>query len=257
MVGLEGVPKPSPLLGLDGLATVLNKVEEDGVWPEGLLDASIAMISKTDGGASPLSHRTLYVLTVVKWLWASVRLATLGEWFASWVFLSSVLLVRAVLLQMVVSLSGIVDSDVHIFVADVVKSFGTVERGVLFCVIGSMGLPAWFRHVHYEHHAHGRLRFKLACGPGPYFTGLQIPHIWRQTFHLYQNHLAHQELLSVFFSDQEWVQWRSPCKARHYLNQWGQRSWNAICGPGNSLACFQIHPNNNRRLSFTDYLKFT
>ena len=40
----------------DGLARVLSKVEETGVWPEGLLDAHIAMIPKTDGDASLLSE---------------------------------------------------------------------------------------------------------------------------------------------------------------------------------------------------------
>ena len=34
----------------DGLARILRLVEEEGVWPDGLLDAYIAMIPKTDGG---------------------------------------------------------------------------------------------------------------------------------------------------------------------------------------------------------------
>ena len=36
------------------LARILTKVEEVGVWPDGLLDAYIAMIPKTDGDATPL-----------------------------------------------------------------------------------------------------------------------------------------------------------------------------------------------------------
>ena len=39
----------------DGLARILTKIEENGVWPEGLLDAYIVMISKTDGDAAPLT----------------------------------------------------------------------------------------------------------------------------------------------------------------------------------------------------------
>ena len=31
--------------------------------------------------------------------------------------------------------------DVHVFVADVVKSFDTVDRGVLDVVLGRLGLP--------------------------------------------------------------------------------------------------------------------
>ena len=37
----------------DGLAHILTKVEDTGVWPDGLLDAYIAMIPETDGGAAP------------------------------------------------------------------------------------------------------------------------------------------------------------------------------------------------------------
>ena len=37
------------------------------------------------------------------------------------------------------SLSGIVDSDVHIFVVDVVEYFDTVDRSVLNCVLSSLG----------------------------------------------------------------------------------------------------------------------
>ena len=40
-------------LGLMRLARILVKVEDLGVWPDGLLDAYIAMIPKTDGDATP------------------------------------------------------------------------------------------------------------------------------------------------------------------------------------------------------------
>ena len=46
--------KALPPLWFDGLARILRMVEEEGVWPEGLLDAYIAMISKSDGDATPL-----------------------------------------------------------------------------------------------------------------------------------------------------------------------------------------------------------
>ena len=38
----------------DGLARILSKVEDLGVWPDGLLDAYIAMIPKVDGDCTPL-----------------------------------------------------------------------------------------------------------------------------------------------------------------------------------------------------------
>ena len=58
-------------------------------------------------------------------------------------------------------------SHVHVFVADVVKSFDTVDRGILDFVLGRLGLPVWFRRVYFSYHANVRLRFKLACGLGP------------------------------------------------------------------------------------------
>ena len=41
----------------DGLARILTEVEEVGVWPEGLLDAHIAMITWVGGDATPLGQR--------------------------------------------------------------------------------------------------------------------------------------------------------------------------------------------------------
>ena len=56
-------------------------VEADGVWPEGLLDACIAMIPKVDGDATPLGQRPLCVLPVVYRVWASARMMQLEPWF--------------------------------------------------------------------------------------------------------------------------------------------------------------------------------
>ena len=51
--------KVLPVAWYDGLARILTKVEEVGVWPDGLLDAYIAMIPKTDGDALPPGQRPL------------------------------------------------------------------------------------------------------------------------------------------------------------------------------------------------------
>ena len=41
---------------------------------------------------------------------------------------------------------------VHVFVADVVKSFDTVDGGgISDLVLSSLGLPAWLRHAHFEY----------------------------------------------------------------------------------------------------------
>ena len=53
---------------------------------------------------------------------------------------------------------------------DVVKSFDTVDRGILDYVLSRLGLPGWFRHAYFEYHAGVRLRFKLACGLGEAWT---------------------------------------------------------------------------------------
>ena len=56
--------KVLPVSWFDELARILTKVEDLGVWPDGLLDAYITMIPKTDGNATPFGQRTLSVLPV-------------------------------------------------------------------------------------------------------------------------------------------------------------------------------------------------
>ena len=59
-----------------------------------------------------------------------------------------------------------VDGGLVFLVADVVKSFDTVGRGVLDRVLSGLGCPPGFRHASVEYHAWERLRFKLASGLG-------------------------------------------------------------------------------------------
>ena len=147
-----------PLSWFDELARILTKVEEVGVWPDGLLDAYITMIPKTDGDATPLGQRPLCVLPVVYRIWASARMGQLDRCFKSWVPDSvfsagsgrgSVEAWYTSSLDIEEVLSGAADSDVHLFVADVIKSFDTVDRGILERVLSSLGLPGWFRHAYF------------------------------------------------------------------------------------------------------------
>ena len=133
---LKALPAP----WFDGLARILRLVEEEGVWPDGLLDAYIAMIPKTDGDATPLGQRPLCVLPVVYRIWASARMLQLEPWFKSWVpdsvfsaggGRSSVDAWYTTALDIEECLAGGMDQDVHLLVADVVKSFDTVDRGIL------------------------------------------------------------------------------------------------------------------------------
>ena len=153
--------KVLPVSWFDELARILTKVEDLGVWPDGLLDAYITMIPKTDGDATPLGQRPLSVLPIVYRIWASARMCQLEGWFQSWVpesvfsaggGRSSVEVWYTSALDIEEVLSGANDSDVHLFVADVIKSFDTVDRGILDRVSSGLGLPGWFRHAYFEYH---------------------------------------------------------------------------------------------------------
>ena len=132
--------KSLPVSWFDGLARIFAKVEELGVWPEGLLDAYIVMIPKVGGDSTPLGQRPLSVLPVAYRIWASARMKHLEGWFQSWVpdsvysagnGRSSVEAWYTTALDIYEVLEGAVDAHVHIFVADVVKSFDTVDRSIL------------------------------------------------------------------------------------------------------------------------------
>ena len=126
------------------------------------------MIHKADGDATPLGQRPLCVLPVVYRIWASVRLRHLDDWLWSWLPCSvfsagggrgSVEAWCSTSLDFEEVLSCLNESLVHVFVADVVKSFDTVDRGVLDLVLGRLGLPVWFRRAYFGCHANVRLRF--------------------------------------------------------------------------------------------------
>ena len=66
-----------------GWLVFLPRLRIFGVWPDGLLDAYIAMIPKTDGDAIPLGQKHLSVLPIVYRIWASARMGQLDGWFKS------------------------------------------------------------------------------------------------------------------------------------------------------------------------------
>ena len=105
----------------------------------------MAELAKADGEASPLGQRPLSVLPIVYRIWASARMGQLEDWFNLFVLESvfsagcgrgSVEAWYATALDIEEVLSGAADSDVHLFVADVMKSFDTVDRGILDRVSG-------------------------------------------------------------------------------------------------------------------------
>ena len=141
------------------------------------------MIPKANADSTPLGQRLCVlpvphcVLPVVHRLWASLRLGHLREWVQSWVpksvsslgcgvssveaWFSAALDIEEVLAQM-----GGRRDQLHIMVADVIKSFDTVDKSILDCALGRTGLPAWFRKVYFAYYSQVQLRFKLASGLG-------------------------------------------------------------------------------------------
>ena len=165
--------KALPLPLFSGHAILLELVESTGTWPQGLLDAYVAMILKADGDSTPLGH--LSVLPVVYRLWASLRLGHLREWVEGWLpncvyslgnGLSSIEAWFSTALDIEEVLSGTGGHQLHVIVADVIKSFDNVDRSILDCTLGRLWLPDWFRKVYFSFHIQVRLRFKLATRLG-------------------------------------------------------------------------------------------
>ena len=80
-------------------------------------------------------------------------------------------------------LSGVGGAQLHVMVADVIKSFDTVDRSILDYTLSRLGLLGWFRRTCFAYHSQVRLRFKLAaglgeswCRDGEYPTGLSFEH---------------------------------------------------------------------------------
>ena len=147
-----------PLPWFSGLAILLDLVETTGTWPQGLLDAYIAMIPKADGDSTPLGQRPLSVLSVVYSQWAFRRLGHLREWVEEWlpksVFslgngLSSLEAWFSTALDIEEVLSGTGGDQLHVMVADVIESSDTVDRSMLDCALGRLGLPVWFRRAYF------------------------------------------------------------------------------------------------------------
>ena len=125
-----------------------------------------------------MGQRPLCVLPVVYRLWASVRLEPAQDWFYFWVpdtffvvaKVSPVLMLGTPLRWILKRfLSGATQGHVHVFAADIVVSFvliQSVDRGILDCALGRLGLPNWLGEANFAYHAQVRLRFKLAAGLG-------------------------------------------------------------------------------------------
>ena len=153
-----------------GLGDLLQSVEEEGFWPVGLLVAYIAITPKVDEMLLQLVRgrrvccrlSTAFGLRFVWVIWKSGS-SSVEAWYATALDVEEVL-------------AWAVEGQVHIFVVDMVKTFDTVDggvldcvdRGVLDCVLSNLALPVWFRHVHFEYDSN--VRFILAIGRGEPWT---------------------------------------------------------------------------------------
>ena len=69
-----------PRAAYDDLALVLDQIEAEGKWPQGLRGAIVALLPKKADHA-PLAQRPICLLPLIYRLWAAARGALLKEWF--------------------------------------------------------------------------------------------------------------------------------------------------------------------------------
>ena len=103
-----------PVVWFDGLAPIITEAEQEEVWPQGLLDANIAVVPKVDGDATARWPAAFVCSSVVGWCWASADFSpswrsSVDAWYTTTLYLEG-------------ASFGAVDSDVHVFVANVVES---------------------------------------------------------------------------------------------------------------------------------------
>ena len=148
--------KALPLPWFSGLAILLGLLESTGIFPQGLLDADIAMIPKADGDSTPPGRLPLSVLPVVYRLWGSLRLGHLREWVEGWLpksvyslgnGLSSVEAWFSTALDMDEVLSGTGGDQLHVMVADVIKSFDTIGPFLTVLCVVSGYLTGFVRFI--------------------------------------------------------------------------------------------------------------
>ena len=130
----------------DRLASILNQVEETGVWPEALLHATVSMIAKVED-PQPLDHRPISVMSAVYRLWAKTRLTSLMVWQETWApesmhgfrtghgtrdafYLTALLVEKAMV-------SGNTLRGVFL---DIKKCFDTIPWDITFSLVEKMGI---------------------------------------------------------------------------------------------------------------------
>ena len=137
-----------PLAWFDCLAVILSRIELDGTWPEGRLNACIAVIPKVDGDSTPPGERPLCVLSVVgsghRCGWGSLLVGfNLGCLirFSALEVVEALLRLGIPLLWKLRLWLGVV-TPMYMFL---LRMLSSLYRAILDFVLGRLGLPGWFR----------------------------------------------------------------------------------------------------------------
>ena len=162
--GVRAIPlavwKSLPDAILSRIAALLTLVEAEGVWPDELLHAFVAMIPKASGGTRPQDQRPITVLDVVYRLWAKgitecwapvLQGTYLGPTIMGFRAQASTLHL-AQLLTDVVELQRRRGCPLWLVKFDVAKCFPSLPWWALFGVMEETGLPSavvqCFRHFY-------------------------------------------------------------------------------------------------------------
>ena len=173
-----------PLKAFDQLAVLLNVIEEGAPWPEGVLHGKATFLCKTpEPSLEALDYRILLILPLLYRRWASVRLANLRPWVASWSldcmfagipgkgadeawYESAVRVEHAKLHGNVISGAA----------SDIQKCFDQISRLLLCVLLVLGGMPLCLARTYLNFHENLRVYNSLAGGLGkPYFKKFSIP----------------------------------------------------------------------------------
>ena len=159
-----------------GLAILLEMVDNTGVLPQGSFGCICCrrsprqMVTLPRWVSAPLVFSLLFIGSG---LLLGLGISGSGFWggflVQCLVFVTGFLRLRPgfpAALEIEEVLSGTGGDQLHVMVADVIKSFDTVDRSILDSAVGRLRLPGWFRKMYFSFHNQVRLWFNLAAGLG-------------------------------------------------------------------------------------------
>eukprot|EP01063_Lacrimia_lanifica_P026615 TRINITY_DN3613_c0_g2_i4.p1 TRINITY_DN3613_c0_g2~~TRINITY_DN3613_c0_g2_i4.p1 ORF type:complete len:1020 (+),score=-39.04 TRINITY_DN3613_c0_g2_i4:207-3266(+) len=171
-----GELKSLPMPMLDALATIFNKVEQCGKWPQAVTDAQVSWIPK-EGPASPLNNRPITVTSCIYRLWGGVRLIQILKWQETWAhpdqfgFRSGRTcedLVFDVWEALESALTG--DGNLWGVALDYSKCFDLVPQQIAFEVLKRLGMDGGVLRAMQGMYCQIRRRHKFQTGVGKEFT---------------------------------------------------------------------------------------